>query len=112
MLLFRFLLSISLQILSIAAFSAKIDSLDVPSAVMKKNMRAAIVVPESYSKGKANYPVLYLLHGGFGHFNDWPTKLPDKTLLQRLADQYNLLIVMPEGEIFSYYLDSPVIKDS
>ncbi|QDK77215.1 esterase family protein [Spirosoma sp. KCTC 42546] len=108
----RLLVCISLQLISVLAFSAKVDSLDVPSAVMKKNFRAAVVIPESYTKGKANYPVLYLLHGGFGHFNDWATKLPDKTLLQRLADQYNLLIVMPEGEIFSYYLDSPVIKDS
>ncbi|GAB4043279.1 alpha/beta hydrolase family protein [Spirosoma litoris] len=82
---------------------------------MKKNLRAAVVLPESYQssqKSKTKYPVLYLLHGGFGHFNDWISKTPDKTLLHRLADQYNLIIVMPEGEIFSYYLDSPVVKDS
>ncbi|GAB3971629.1 alpha/beta hydrolase family protein [Spirosoma terrae] len=79
---------------------------------MKKNLKAVVVLPESYTKNKTNYPVLYLLHGGYGHFNDWITKTPDKTLLHNLADQYNLIIVMPEGEIFSYYLDSPVIKDS
>ncbi|QMW02380.1 alpha/beta hydrolase [Spirosoma foliorum] len=112
---FRLLLCISLQILSVSAFCAKVDSLDIPSAVMKKNLRAVVVLPESYQstkKSKTNYPVLYLLHGGYGHFNDWITKTPDKTLLHRLADQYNLIIVMPEGEIFSYYLDSPVVKDS
>ncbi|MVM32208.1 esterase family protein [Spirosoma sp. HMF4905] len=112
---FRLLFCISLQILSLSAFSAQVDSLDIPSAVMKKNLRAAVVLPESYrstEKSKTKYPVLYLLHGGYGHFNDWITKTPDKTLLHRLADQYNLIIVMPEGEIFSYYLDSPVIKDS
>lgn len=101
--------------LSLPLCAAKVDSLDVPSAVMKKNMRAVVVLPESYqSAGKrtTTYPVLYLLHGGYGHFNDWITKTPDKTLIHRLADQYNLIIVMPEGEVFSYYLDSPVIKDS
>lgn len=95
--------------------AAKVDSLDVPSAVMKKNLRAVVVLPDSYAaagKNKTTYPVLYLLHGGYGHFNDWILKTPDKTLIQRLADQYNLIIVMPEGEVFSYYLDSPVIKDS
>lgn len=106
--LFCFLLTIQLR-------AAKVDSLDVPSTVMKRNMRAVVVLPESYAKpggSKATYPVLYLLHGGFGHFNDWITKTPDKTLIHRLADQYNLIIVMPEGEVFSYYLDSPVRKDS
>lgn len=106
--LFGFLLTLPL-------YAAKVDSLDVPSAVMKKNMRAVVVLPDAYAstgKAKTPYPVLYLLHGGFGHFNDWITKTPDKTIIQRLADQYNLIIVMPEGEVFSYYLDSPVIKDS
>ena len=95
--------------------AAIVDSLDVPSAVMKKNLRAVVVLPASYSfadKRKTTYPVLYLLHGGYGHFNDWITKTPDKTLIHRLADQYNLIIVMPEGDVFSYYLNSPVIKDS
>jgi S-formylglutathione hydrolase FrmB len=99
-------------LISFNALGAKVDTLDVPSSVMKKTMRAAVVLPESYAKGKTAYPVLYLLHGGYGHFNDWITKTPDKSLLHRLADQYNIIIAMPEGEIFSYYLDSPVVKDS
>ncbi|MDB5241773.1 MAG: esterase, partial [Spirosoma sp.] len=101
--------------LTLPLYAAKVDSLDVPSTVMKKNLRAVVVLPESYQsagKSKTSYPVLYLLHGGYGHYNDWITKTPDKTLIHRLADQYNLIIVMPEGEVFSYYLDSPVIKDS
>lgn len=106
--LFSFLLTVPL-------YAAKVDSLDVPSTVMNKNLRAVVVLPDAYAsagKNKTAYPVLYLLHGGYGHFNDWITKTPDKTLIQRLADQYNLIIVMPEGEVFSYYLDSPVVKDS
>ncbi|GAB3508093.1 alpha/beta hydrolase family protein [Spirosoma knui] len=99
-------------LLSFNTLAAKVDTLDVPSTVMKKTMRAAVVLPESYAKGKTAYPVLYLLHGGYGHFNDWITKTPDKSLLHRLADQYNIIIAMPEGEVFSYYLDSPVAKGS
>jgi S-formylglutathione hydrolase FrmB len=108
----RFLLSTFLLSLSCVAFGAKVDSLEVPSAAMDKTYRAAVVLPDSYAKSKAAFPVLYLLHGGYGHFNDWLTKTPDKQLLHTLADQYNLIIVMPEGEVFSYYLDSPVVKDS
>ncbi|GAB3026399.1 alpha/beta hydrolase [Spirosoma pulveris] len=113
--LFRQLLVLVCFLLTLPLQAARVDSLDVPSAVMNKNLRAVVVLPDSYAssaKAKTTYPVLYLLHGGYGHFNDWITKTPDKTLIQRLADQYNLIIVMPEGEVFSYYLDSPVIKNS
>ena len=94
------------------AEAARIDSLDIPSTAMGKTYKAAIVLPSSYDKSKSAYPVLYLLHGGFGHYRDWIDKTPDKQLLYRLADSYNLIIVLPEGEIFSYYIDSPVDKGS
>lgn len=93
-------------------FAATVDSIDVPSAAMKKTYKAAVVLPASYAKSKAAYPVLYLLHGGGGHFRDWLTSTPDKMLVKNLADQYNLIIVMPEGETFSWYLNSPIDKSS
>ncbi|RYF77414.1 MAG: esterase family protein [Cytophagaceae bacterium] len=105
------LLAFSL-LLTFPLLAAKVDTLDVPSASMGRTLRAAVVLPDAYTKGTTRFPVLYLLHGGYGHFNDWLAKTPDKTLIHRLADQYNLIIVMPEGEVFSYYLDSPVRKDS
>jgi len=95
------------------AAAAKVDTLAIPSAAMKKTYRAAVVLPASYAKNKkAHYPVLYLLHGAYGHFADWLTQTPNKQLVQNLADQYNLIIVLPEGESFSFYLDSPVSPDS
>ncbi|NVO85788.1 alpha/beta hydrolase [Hymenobacter terrestris] len=98
-----------LLLASLSAHAARVDTLDIASAAMQRSYRAAVVVPASYAKNKkARYPVLYLLHGAYGHFADWTSKTPDKTLLHRLADQYNLLIVTPEGETFSFYLDSPV----
>jgi S-formylglutathione hydrolase FrmB len=92
--------------------AARIDSLDIPSTAMGRTYKAAVVLPASYAKSKSAYPVLYLLHGGFGHYRDWIDKTPDKQLLHRLADSYNIIIVLPEGEIFSYYIDSPVDKKS
>lgn len=91
---------------------AETDTLSIASAKMNKTYKAAVTQPKSYENSLKSFPVLYLLHGGFGHFDDWLKKAPDKNLIQNLADQYNLIIVMPEGEIFSYYLDSPVDKNS
>ena len=107
------LLCLCLQLLPALAFSAKVDTLDVPSASMNRTLRTAVVLPGSYKKAKKQvFPVLYLLHGGSGSFRDWLTKTPDKTLLHRLADHYNIIIVTPDGDPTSYYFDSPLVKDS
>ena len=108
-----FLLALLLAGAATAASAARVDTLAIPSAAMRKTCRAAVVLPASYAKNKkARYPVLYLLHGAYGNFRDWLTQTPDKQLLHRLADQYNLIIVNPEGETASFYLDSPVSPNS
>lgn len=106
-----FLVSIVL-LLANFTFAAKVDTLQIASTAMNKTYNAAVVTPNSYAKGKTNYPVLYLLHGAYGHFRDWLKSTPNKNLVTDLADQYNIIIVMPEGETFSFYIDSPVNKES
>jgi S-formylglutathione hydrolase FrmB len=101
-----------LSFVSVSTFGAKVDTLTISSASMNRTLHAAVVLPDRYKKGKKPFPVLYLLHGGSGSFRDWLTKTPDRTLLQRLADQYNLIIVTPDGDPTSYYFDSPQIKTS
>jgi putative tributyrin esterase len=97
---------------TVLSFASTVDTLQIPSKAMSKTYKAAIVLPNSYAKGKVNYPVLYLLHGAYGHFSDWLSSTPNKNTVKDLADQYNIIIVMPEGEVFSFYLDSPVNKGS
>ncbi|GAB3971632.1 alpha/beta hydrolase family protein [Spirosoma terrae] len=110
---FNVLLAILGCFLSAHSFAARVDTIDVQSTSMNRTLRAAVVLPERYKKLKKQpFPVLYLLHGGTGSFRDWLTKTPDKTLLHRLADQYNLIIVTPDGDPTSYYFDSPLIKTS
>jgi putative tributyrin esterase len=106
-----FLLSIFV-FAGMSSFAATVDSLNIPSAAMNKTYKAAVVLPASYAKNKSAYPVLYLLHGGGGHFRDWLTSTPDKMLVKSLADQYNIIVVMPEGETFSWYLNSKFDKGS
>jgi S-formylglutathione hydrolase FrmB len=93
--------------------AAKVDTLEIKSAAMSgKTLRAGVVVPQSYKKTKTAYPVLYLLHGYSGNFRDWLTKTPDKQLLHRLADKYETIIVTPDGGYSSWYLDSPLDKET
>ncbi|WP_163398795.1 alpha/beta hydrolase [Flavobacterium fluviatile] len=89
-------------------YAAKVDTLEVASTTMNRTYKAAVVLPNSYAKSKTAFPVMYLLHGAYGHFGDWLKNTPNKELVKNLADQYNLIIVMPEGETFSFYIDSPV----
>lgn len=102
-----FLIFLFFSILSFYSNAASVDSLEIQSSSMNKIYKAAVVLPASYASNKASYPVLYLLHGGAGHFRDWLTQTPDKMLVKNLADQYNIIIVLPEGEAFSWYMDSP-----
>lgn len=107
------LLVLFVCVFSSTGLGANVDTVVVSSAVMQKDIKAAVVLPASYNKAKkASYPVLYLLHGGSGSYRDWLSKTPDKTLLHRLADQHNLIIVTPDAGSVSYYFDSPVDKTS
>ena len=108
----RLVILFILSITSVHSKAATVDSLEIPSAAMNKTYKAAVVLPTSYSNNKKAYPVLYLLHGGGGHFRDWLSLTPDKMLVKNLADQYNIIIVMPEGETFGWYLDSPFDPNS
>ncbi len=108
----RFFLVSIVLLLANFTFAAKVDTLQIASKAMNKTYSAAVVTPNSYAKGKTNYPVLYLLHGAYGHFRDWLKSTPNENLVTDLADQYNIIIVMPEGETFSFYIDSPVNKES
>jgi S-formylglutathione hydrolase FrmB len=103
----RFVVSVALVVAGFYVHAASVDSLDVPSKAMNKTYKAAVVLPSNYAASKSAFPVLYLLHGGGGHFGDWLKLTPDKMLVKNLADQYHIIIVMPEGETFGWYLDSP-----
>ncbi|MBN7812589.1 esterase family protein [Algoriphagus sp. H41] len=88
---------------------AKTDTMEVYSPAMKKSLRAAVTTPSTYQAGQQRYPVLYLLHGGSGAFSDWHRKVTDPGLVERMAEQYDLIIVTPGVGPASYYYDSPLL---
>ena len=62
------------------------------------------LLPPGYFKSNKRYPVLYLLHGLFGHHDDWITR----TNLAHYAAEYDLIIITPEGND-SWYIDSATV---
>lgn len=94
----------------ISAFSfitnaATVDTVNIYSDAMHKNIKCVVVKPDSYENDTNQYPVVYLLHGYSGNYSNWITKVPK---LKDEVDQLQLIIVCPDGNYSGWYLDSPI----
>ena len=79
------------------------ETLAVESKAMQKQVPVTVILPNAYHSMEA-MPVIYLLHG----HGDTHTAWADKGNAGSLADQYNVILVMPDGGTNSWYWDSPV----
>lgn len=94
--------------LSFNAYSYDIKRVEIPSDNIDKKLHATVVVPDSYREGNKNYSTVYLLHGWSGNDKDWT----NKTQVAALADDYQLILVMPDGDYDKWYINSPVLAKS
>lgn len=97
----------ALMAFGLKANASVVDTIMTHSAVMNKDIKAVVICPDHYSKQK-HYPVLYLLHGFSGNYSDWILKAPN---VAPLAEQYQMIIVCPDGNFASWYFDSPMSKE-
>ncbi|MDD4777300.1 MAG: alpha/beta hydrolase family protein [Fermentimonas sp.] len=102
----KYFLIVSLAFLTctFSAHSANVDTVNVFSAGMNKNIKAVVIKPDTYSE-KESFPVLYLLHGYSDSYDGWVTKVPS---IKDLSDLYNIIVICPDGGFNSWYWDSPV----
>lgn len=63
-----------------------------------------VYIPSNYDKDQASYPVVYLLHGFAGSYQQWS----DITNVQKLANRFGFVIVCPDAFYDSWYLNSPI----
>lgn len=91
--------------LAINSYAATVDTVSIYSNAMHKDFKCVVIKPASYKKKKESYPVVYLLHGYSGWYSNWLIREPQ---LKEYADEYNLMIVCPDGGNSSWYFDSPV----
>ncbi len=94
-----------LCLLPIGLMAARVDTLQVMSPAMKKNVEVVVISPDkSHSQA---CPVIYLLHGHGGNARTWMNIKPE---LPQIADEKGIIIVCPDGKN-SWYWDSPLNKD-
>ena len=86
-------------------WGARQDTLYIRSTKMDTVLGTIVVVPQSATTYPSRkFPVVYLLHGWSGNFTNWPTKAD----LGRYADQFEFILVCPEGGYAGWYMDSPM----
>ena len=88
---------------------AQIDTLMVYSQVMGKSIPNLVITPKDYDIQDDELPVLYLLHGAGGYFSNWMFRVPE---IEKYATDYNIIIVCPDGDKTSWYIDSPIDSTS
>jgi S-formylglutathione hydrolase FrmB len=101
--LVKFLLVVLLLTGSSRLFAATVDTVETPSAVMKKKIKAVVIRPDSYADVLA-MPVVYLLHGYGGNYANWVKSVP---ALKEICDSYKVIIVCADGNVSSWYMDVP-----
>ena len=95
-----FLISFLFLLNSFSAYASQVDTVNVFSNAMQKNIKAVVIKPESYKT--KTLATLYLLHGYSGNYTNWVEKVP---YLKTLVDRYNFIVVCPDGGFGSWYWD-------
>ena len=86
------------------AKKTRVQTVSFQSQLVGKTLPYNVVLPVNYDEASARatrYPVLYLLHGLTGHYDNWTTK----TRISDYAATHEVIIVTPEGND-GWYTDS------
>jgi S-formylglutathione hydrolase FrmB len=102
---FRLIFLQSLLFVVLSARAAEADTISIYSNAMHKSYKCVVIQPAMAQDRLTRMPVIYLLHGHGGWYANWLLKVPQ---LKELADEYQLMIVCPDGGYNSWYLDSPI----
>jgi S-formylglutathione hydrolase FrmB len=96
-----------LQVNSFAQSPAKssVETVQFQSKLVNAALPYNVILPTDYAEAKTTrYPVLYLLHGLTGHYDNWVSM----TQLKEYAARYEMIVVTPEGNN-GWYTDSATV---
>lgn len=89
---------------ALRASAGTVDTISIQQAGLKEPIKAVVIKPD-HAGYNHKVPVLYLLHGFGGKYSLWLQKVPE---LMQLADEYDCLIVCPDGGYTTLYFDNPL----
>ena len=87
------------------SFAGSADTVSIYSKAMKRSYKCVVIKPASYKNTQKKFETVYLLHGHGGNYSSWINQLPQ---LKKYADDYQLIIVCPDGKYAGWYLNSPI----
>jgi len=87
--------------------SAQVHDREFESKALGRTARYRVVVPGDYDWNHERYPVLYLLHGLNGGYENWETL----TNLVHYAEKYRMIIAMPDADD-SWYVNSATVPQN
>jgi poly(3-hydroxybutyrate) depolymerase len=74
----------------------------IDSVALGQTASARVILPARFgSRSAAPWPVLYLLHGGYGNYTDWTRQ----STIADLTRKSDVLVVMPDGGKLGFYTD-------
>jgi putative tributyrin esterase len=95
-----FLLSLVFCVSALA--NGRVETVRFQSKLVATTLPYNVILPGDYDSSRTTrYPVLYLLHGLTGHYNDWV----QRTNIADYTAEYRIIVVMPEGND-GWYTDS------
>jgi hypothetical protein len=80
--------------------AATVDTVVIYSKAMHKDIKCVVILPRSIQNQSAAWPAVYLLHGYSGNYSNWISKVAE---LKNYADEYQLMIVCPDGIIAAVF---------
>src|SRR5215210_5007210 len=88
-----------------ALANGRIETVRFQSKLVNTTLPYNVILPTDYKTSRTTrYPVLYLLHGLTGHYNDWVAR----SNIADYAADYRMIVVMPEAND-SWYTDSATV---
>ena len=85
--------------------SASVETVQFRSTIVGQTLPYNVILPRDYHTSRTTrYPVLYLLHGLDGHYDNWTTR----TNVADYASRYRMIVVTPEGND-GWYTDSATV---
>ena len=84
----------------------RIQKIDFYSELNREKLPYIAILPKDYFETDKDHPVIYLMHGLFGGFENW-TEL---TGIVEYSKDLPFVIICPEGKN-SWYLDNETLED-